>query len=137
MMEPPHSKEWEQWIRADERERDEFTLHVVREYVAFAEAVAAKLVEVICDDAAVMAWDLKALEATARERDAARAEVRALLHIRTVVEAESAKNRAQRDAAQAEARVAESEVRRISAEVAALREEVAHAWAVANGEARR
>lgn len=44
-------------------------------YLAHAEAVAAKLVEVICDDAAVMAWDLDALEATTRERDAARAEV--------------------------------------------------------------
>ena len=124
-------------VRADERER------VGLGWIASTNAVSA-------------------LAVVEKERDAARAEVKELRARINVTEdsaqywmREAAERHtrgeqiaAERDAARAEAASFSAEIDRMvrelssirmehEAEVAALREEVAHAWAVANGEARR
>ena len=113
-----------------------------------AEAVAARLVEVICSDEIVIRHlrDLK--KQREAERNAARADADHW-HAQLLARATELHTAlVERDAARAEAIRYSDEIDRMvgelsairmehEAEVAALREEVAHAWAVANGEARR
>lgn len=104
-------------IRAEERERIVAELEgPAREseaMYAHAEAVAAKLVEVICErDERVGYWH--------RRWDFAQGQMDAMGASLLAARAQSA-------AAQAEARVAESEVRVLAAEVAALREQLERA----------